>query len=324
MIAGSPYPFTLVCPLCRGALEFTPLRIACRRCAGEFAYQEGIPDLVVGGRFEDADDPDRMAYEDVSNADTTRNYLVPTFRGLLRELAHRPRLLSVGCGVGIDVDILTQAGFDVVGIDCGNRCQAWARREQRHRLYLANGKHLPFEDATFDLVYCGCVFPHVGVVGDSRKVRPDYAEERLAIAREMTRVVRPGGHILVSSPNRLFPLDIFHGRSAEQPYPLLNLPTNPFLLSAGDYQRLFREAGCDRARCLPVNGYWGFVRMKKRRTGRVLAVPVEAVFRLVSWRALRFLARSPINPWLVVLMEKAAPEPRRRRDDVDARRGSSA
>ncbi len=43
--------------------------------------------------------------------------------------------------------------------------------------------HLPFEDQQFDVVYSGCVFPHVGVKGDSREVLADYATHRLAIAK---------------------------------------------------------------------------------------------------------------------------------------------
>ena len=214
-------------------------------------------------------------------------------------------MLSLGCGTGVDIDRLTAAGFDPVGIDNGNRTAVWPRRAESERLCLANGKHLPFETATFDAVYCGCVFPHVGVEGDSNRVRPDYWAQRLAIAREITRVLKPGGRAMVSSPNRLFPVDLFHGRSPDQPYPRVNVPWSPFLLSAGDYARLFAEAGCDDAELLPVSNYWGFVRMKRRLRGRLLALPIETVFKAVSARPLRALRGSPLNPWIVMSLRKA-------------------
>ena len=110
---------------------------------------------------------------------------------------------------------------------------------------------------------------------------------------------------MVSSPNRLFPLDIFHGRSPDQPYPRLNAPWSPFLLSAGDYRRLFAAAGCRTARLLPVKNYWGFIRMKQRLAGRVLAFPVETIFTAVSAHALSALRGSALNPWLVMAAEKA-------------------
>jgi SAM-dependent methyltransferase len=265
---------------------------------------DGIPDLIRGGRFDDIYDSNRSAYEVLANTHLVRQYLMPLFRRLLAQLSRRPRVLSLGCGIGIDVDLLAEAGFEVVGIDCGNRCDAWSQRTHKHRLYHANGKHLPFENNLFDLVYCGCVFPHVGVEGDSRQVLPHYDEERLTIAREMARVLDPDGFILVSSPNRLFPLDIFHGRTSEHPYPFLNPPTNPFLLSAGDYRRMFQQAGCALFHLLPVVGYWGFVNMRNTWKGRLLVLPVQTVFRLVSTTTLRALRGSPISPWLVGLARK--------------------
>ncbi len=292
----------LVCPMCHGALVFSPTAIACRRCGAHFSYSDGFPDLIVGGRFDDEDDVDRSVYEEESNAFLARQYLIPTLHRLLP--TGRRRVLSLGCGTGVDVDLLAAAGFDVVGIDCGNRSATWPRRVERERLCLANGKHLPFDTASFDAVYCGCVFPHVGVEGDSNRVRPDYAFERLQIAREISRVLKNGGHVMASSPNRLFPIDIFHGRSPEHPMPRINPPWSPFLLSAGDYRRLFAAAGCSRARLLPVTGYWGFIRMKRHVRGRLLAFPVESIFRAVSTEALGWLRGSPVNPWIVVLAEK--------------------
>jgi SAM-dependent methyltransferase len=293
----------LVCPLCRGALSFNAQDIRCAQCGEAFGYRDGFPDLVAGGRFDDEDDPERTAYEEESNAFLATNYLIPTLRRILPE--RRARVLSLGCGTGVDVDLLAAAGFDVAGIDCGNRSASWPRRAEADRLCLANGKHLPFESGSFDAVYCGCVFPHVGVEGDTNKVRPDYQEERLQIAREITRVLKRGGRVMASSPNRWFPLDIFHGRSPEQPMPRVNPPWNPFLLSAGDYRRMFTRSGCERAELLPVTGYWGFIRMKRRLRGRLLAFPVETTFRAVSIDSLRWLRGSPISPWIVMLAEKS-------------------
>ena len=296
-------PVQAVCPLCWGSLEFGQAQIVCRRCGAAYEYRDGFPDLVVGGRFEDDLGEEQTTYEERSNEWLAHRYLIPTLRRLTQGTAH-PRVLSLGCGTGVDIDLLAADGFDVVGIDCGNRSAVWPRRIYRDRLCLANGKYLPFETASFDAVYCGCVFPHVGVEGDSDRVRPDYLEERLVIAQEIGRVLKRGGHAMVSSPNRLFPLDIFHGRSPDQPYPRLNAPWNPFLLSAADYRGLFSAAGCGSARLLPVKGYWGFIRMKEKLAGRLLAFPVETIFNAVSTDALRPLRGSMVSPWLVMAAEK--------------------
>jgi SAM-dependent methyltransferase len=302
----TPTPVRLVCPACRAELNTISQCLVCAQCGGEYRHENGFPNLIIGARFGDQPNPDRSAYEELSNEHTTRQYLLPAFRALFPDRSRPRRLLSVGCGTGVDVDVLSEAGFDITGVDCGSRCEVWPRRRFPERLLLANGMNLPFEDAAFDLAYCGCVFPHVGTLGDSHRMGPGYREERLELAMEMTRVVQPGGYVLVSSPNRLFPVDLFHGRTNAHPLPRLNPPGSPFLLSAADYRGLFRQAGCNLFRLLPVEGYWGFVNRKSCWTGRILVFPVECLFWLVSREPLRFLRGLPISPWLVLLMRKEA------------------
>ena len=247
-----------------------------------------------------------MAYEENSNADLTRNYWLPLFRRLWPDYREREvRLLSLGCGTGIEVDMLAEEGFDAIGIDPGNRTHVWPSRKDPSRFLLANGKHLPFPDATFDGVYCGCVFPHVGMIGDTANPAPTCREDRLTLAKQMSRVLKPGGRIVVSSPNRLFPFDIFHGRTPGSYRPRWNWPPRSSLLSAGDYRRMFLEAGCHRAEAQSVEGYWGFIRSKKSLKGLVLGLPVRLMFRLAS-SPIKACRSWPLNPWLVVLIEKDA------------------
>lgn len=297
----------LVCPRCRGVLTVSGPDYRCLACASSYAFTDGFPDLIEGERFDDPSDDALLSYEEQSNADLTRNYWRPLFRKLWPKAAPtggEPRLLSVGCGTGVDVDLLRDSGFDSVGIDCGNRSTVWPRRIHTDRLVMANGKHLPFDDGSFDAAFCGCVFPHVGVVGDSSITAPDVHQQRYAMAHEMVRVLRPGGYIVVSSPNRWFPFDIFHGRNPGQYRPRFNPPSSRFLLSVGDYQRLFMQAGCGPAQALPVENYWGFIRSRHSIKGMVFGLPVRFVFWLVSRPGMGFLRGSPVNPWLVVMLQK--------------------
>jgi SAM-dependent methyltransferase len=143
-------------------------------------------------------------------------------------------------------------------------------------------------------------------VGDTDQVAPDHEKLRAALAGEMTRVVKPGGHLLVSSPNRWCPVDLFHGRTDAHRLPRWNPPGSRFLLSSGDYRRLFATAGCGSFELLPAPGYWGFVNRKSTWKGRALAFPVAQLFRLAAWPALRFLRGWPVSPWLVMMMRKAS------------------
>lgn len=301
----------LICPETRSPLEPTETGF---RCVGapdgierRWKEENGFPDLVVGGRFEDETDEQCRCYEISSNEYSTQHFWIPLFkRRFKKQLANgdRPRLLSVGCGIGVEVDMLCEAGFACYGIDNGNRTKEWPKRQNNAGLLLANAMHMPFPDCAFDAVFCGCVFPHVGVVGDSNRTTERYLEDRQKLADEMVRVTKPDGLVVACSPNRSCPLDIFHGREAGSYLPRLNPPGSRFLLSIGDYKRMFGRAGCRSVRSLPVAGFWGFVTMNRSLKGKLLSAPIQASFWLASMEPLRFLRSTPFIPWVAVGGEK--------------------
>lgn len=300
------FPVPLICPSCqKDHLEAdehkTPF---CPNCKHSYERNDGFLDLIIGDRFDDDPGEECLCYEEDSNEYTVTHYWIPLFREFQAAQKEPLRILAVGCGTGVEVDLLTEAGFICVGIDCGNRSSIWSRRTCSDHLLLANGMHLPFEDAYFDIAFCGCVFPHVGVVGDSSITTEKYFEDRSLLAHEMTRVVRPDGHIALSSPNRNCPIDIFHGREAGSFTPLINQPGARFLLSLKDYRSLFVNAGCTQASARETEGYWGFVRSKNSWKGLILGIPVRFVFWLTSRNTFRFLRTTPIAPWLVVVIRK--------------------
>lgn len=140
--------------------------------------------------------------------------------------------------------------------------------------------------------------------GSSYQVTEDYYEQRMALAKDMVRVLKPGGRIISCSPNRYFPFDIFHGHRVGSFSARPTSPVNPLLLSGSDYQRMFGELGCKSAQALPVANYWGFTGSNKTLKGRIFVLPVRFLFWLVSRRPLYFLRTSMINPWLIMMMEK--------------------
>jgi len=299
----------LCCPFCRQDLAINDGRIFCppcgrEDCPREFALTSGFPDLVVGTRFDDDTDDELLASEERNSEFTVSNFWTPLFRAWTSP-GQQLRILAVGCGAGVEVDQLREAGFDCIGIDNGNRTRSWLARRSVHSLAMANAKHMPFPEGYFDVAFCGCVFPHVGVVGDSSTPSSSCWEDRLAVAREMARMVKPGGHIVVSSPNRWFPLDLFHGRSIGSYRTPLNLPWHRFLLSASDYRRLFLAAGCaEPAIALSINNYWGFCRTSQTWKGRLFALPVRALLHIGSHAAMRMLRTSFLVPWIVMLVRR--------------------
>ena len=130
------------------------------------------------------------------------------------ELQHRC-VLDVGCGVGMYTDAFLQETPDVFGIEI-ERERALEARARTKDVIQGTGERLPFADESFDVVFSHEVLEHV-------------ADDR-ACVREMARVTRPEGRILIFVPNRLYPFEthgvFWQGRYHFGNVPLVNwLPT---------------------------------------------------------------------------------------------------
>ena len=101
------------------------------------------------------------------------------------------KALDVGCGTGVLAERLAREGYDVTGVDPFQGMLKYLKqRNPAIGTVHARGEHLPFPDDTFDLTYCVAVMHHVA---DPKDVRDTLME--------MTRVTRPGGHVLVWDHN---------------------------------------------------------------------------------------------------------------------------
>lgn len=304
--ASLPNLRILACPCCQGPLRSESNRLVCEASGQSFGQDHGIPNLLMAEPFEDEAIEERWLNEEKTGAFLTERYLIPLMENLF---SGRPRssvrILSIGCGVGRDVEVLNEAGYDCYGIDAGRRTDFWARRSGSDRYFLAGAQKLPFQSDQFDFTFMNCVLPHIGVVGDTQDLKPDCEEQRWAAVQEMIRIIKPGGYIVVANPNRLCPLDLFHRPKDHVHFPRLHAPSEPFLQSYGDLRRYFVErGGCESIRTLPLENYWGFFVSSTYGIGRVLQRIAKAYFSILSRKSLAFLRRTPLNPWLVVLVKK--------------------
>ncbi|MDE3241328.1 MAG: methyltransferase domain-containing protein [Nitrospirota bacterium] len=96
------------------------------------------------------------------------------------------RVLELGCGSGILLKELKARSRFVVGFDVSPDMMRRAR-PLGAPLVTGNGSVLPFRDASFDLVSCRGVLHHL----------PDVP----AALREIHRVLRPGGELILSEPS---------------------------------------------------------------------------------------------------------------------------
>lgn len=111
------------------------------------------------------------------------------FRKEIARLMLEPQVqvLDVGCGTGANLRLLDTFDFAaVVGVDSSPIAQFHCHQKGLGPVYLGDIRDLPFEDKSFDLVLATDVLEHVG--------------EDDAAVRQIHRVVKPGGHVLVTVP----------------------------------------------------------------------------------------------------------------------------
>lgn len=115
---------------------------------------------------------------------------IRAFGSLLDRLEGRcrdGRLLDVGCGIGIFLSLARTRGWEVRGVELS----PFAAREARERLGLpvvtGTLREAAYPDASFDVITLLDVFEHV----------PDPRAE----LRELFRVLRPSGILLLDTPN---------------------------------------------------------------------------------------------------------------------------
>ena len=110
------------------------------------------------------------------------------------------RVLDFGCGIGSSVPYFRRylPRAALTGVDVSEKSLAVARERfpmaaEYHRF---DGRRLPFDANSFDLVFAACVFHHIP------------AEEHVALFREIRRVLRRGGIFFVFEHNPYNPLTV--------------------------------------------------------------------------------------------------------------------
>ena len=103
------------------------------------------------------------------------------------------RVLDVGAGGGFLSVEMAARGALVTALDLAPRALAAARGEARRRALdlhavAASGEQLPCKDASFELVVCTDVLPHV--------------LDKQPLFDELVRVLAPGGKLFVATMNR--------------------------------------------------------------------------------------------------------------------------
>lgn len=108
-------------------------------------------------------------------------------RVLWLEAGEKGRLLDIGCGNGQFLDRMRQLGWEVVGVEPDGKAVSAARERYRLEVFHGSLEEAKFPDRYFDAITMNHVIEHV--------------LEPIGLFRECRRVLRPGGTLVVVTPN---------------------------------------------------------------------------------------------------------------------------
>ena len=213
-------PHSLICPACRGTLSGAGIGMGCAGCARHYPVVAGLLDLrLESDRYLGLDAERARAEHLEAIAPTTdlmglasayyamtgeaedrrERFLAHIAGGLARgealaaRLPGEGRILEVGCGTGGLLVAAARAGKSIVGVDIAARWLVAARRRLADHglsvpLLAASADRLPWPDGHFDTVVADSVLEHL--------------DDPAGALGEWSRVLRPGGRLVVWSPNR--------------------------------------------------------------------------------------------------------------------------
>ncbi len=199
------------CPVCRGALDAAAESLRCRGCGADFPIEDGIPrmlddrlpgirakrDEIEGwvamakaqGWYEPDDRVDAVlpyVCRDLGWDDRTWRANEHSFTLLLERVRPGMRVLEVGAAKAWAAQHLVPRGVEYVATDIladpnvgVGRGAFYEARVGPFARVQADGEHLPFADAAFDVVYCVAALHHALDLG--------------RMVSELARVTRRGG-----------------------------------------------------------------------------------------------------------------------------------
>jgi SAM-dependent methyltransferase len=173
--------------------------------------------------------------------------------GGLCDLPEGPRVLDAGCGTGAVLQALAPR-VRAVGVDLAPLAIRLCRRRGLASTAVGSALRLPFAEGSFDAVVSCDVLCHKGVT------------DRPAAVREMARVLRPGGVLI------------------------MNLPAYPWLLSSHDLA-VANDRRFSRGEVLSLVRQAGLRPVRATHWNSVLFPPIAAI-RL--WRKMRPARKSDL------------------------------
>lgn len=182
------------------------------------------------------------------------------------------KVVDLGCGSGIFTSLLAKRGYIASGVDLSPKLIELARSQYPGiAFHVGDIEALDFADGSFDGVMLSGVVHHI----------PD---ARLC-AREVARILRPGGAFYAFDPNRRHPFMYLYRDRSSPFYSNVGVTENERPVIAAQVAAVFRGAGLETRTAYLGGLAYRYIASKAARV-------ILPAFNLVDaiWSAIPFLA----------------------------------
>lgn len=149
-------------------------------------------------------------------------------------LAGTERVLDIATGPGYIAEAFARVAHDVVGVDLTDAMLAIAKERTAARgvenvsFRAADAQNLPFENGSFNVAVCRLTLHHL--------------QKPLLVLREMARVCRAGGTVLVED---IYASEFPERAAYQDRWEILRDPSHVRTLPISELLELFRDAGLE-------------------------------------------------------------------------------
>jgi 2-polyprenyl-3-methyl-5-hydroxy-6-metoxy-1,4-benzoquinol methylase len=188
---------TVPCALCGGTrtrrycTKFGYPIVKCRRCGLVYCNPrlsaEATEQRYNADYFRNEYLPTVRPPEGVDEGQFLDDRFRPVIRLLERSGAAKGRVLEIGTGAGFFLKAAARAGWDAHGLELSAEAAAYARETLGLDVRQAPAEDMPFEPGSFDAAAMFEVIEHL--------------RDPMAVLRAARRAVRPGGALVLSTPN---------------------------------------------------------------------------------------------------------------------------
>jgi len=182
---------TVICPKCHQSISKKNDKYHCDKCASVFPIYDDISSFTSTSAEEGSFNKDNFEFlfemEQRHFWHVGRREIICV---LLKQIYHEDvsdvAMIEIGCGNGSVLQFLANKGMNIEGADLFLEALQFCRKRTGVPLYQLNALNTPFADEQYDVVGLFDVIEHI--------------DDDEAVLREMYRICKPGGRIILTVP----------------------------------------------------------------------------------------------------------------------------